>query len=116
MDWIFVGGELNCIFCVDDCKLSFSFGDFCSSMSHNPSPDVLLFPSRIILLFLKTCILLLSSRMLHPSSHSCPREIKFVWISLNNDAFLALVLNVLDNGRNPCKKRYDRTDNMEKGR
>ena len=66
-----------------------------------PSPVVLLWPWKIVVLFFDTCIVVLVNNTEQPSSHSWPIEIKLLCKFGNKEVLVALGLKLSLKGRWP---------------
>ena len=58
-------------------------------MFQRPSPEVLLWPWKINLLFLETRMVCLVKRTVHSSSHNCPTEMRLLWRFGKSDVLVA---------------------------
>ena len=70
--------------------------DFVSGMSQRPPPDVLHFPSMIMVLFLITSNCSFFKITVHPSSHNCPNETKLECKCLKIAVFFPSWVSCLD--------------------
>ena len=82
-----------------DCKGGRGGGICCKLMFQRPSPDVLLWPEKIVLEFFDTVIVDFVKVTVHPSSHNCPTDIRLLWRLGNNDVFVACGLRCVAKGR-----------------